>query len=182
MSPRAQNKLANNRLKTLPARGTLTVADIERVEVPALSAFSVDGVIWWADMDELEPETKSLWGRVDKEKLADKTIAPAFPGRAGSKVTWEAHTQALVDEYNDGTLPEIFIHIGKFPEDVTNLPVYPGLLRMKLNFSRVIGAHRTAPCCPPPLRLLHRSGPLLPAGAAVPPPPPQPAPPQPSPA
>ena len=51
---RAQNKLSNSKLKTLPERGTLTVEIVDKIQVPANSAFSHDDLIWWGSLEEVE--------------------------------------------------------------------------------------------------------------------------------
>ena len=122
---------------------------LDRIEVPAISSFSHDATTWWGERSSAEgdKEAKSLWRRVDKSRLPDKTIALPFPGAPGCTTAWQAHTQSLVDEYNSGELPEHFIHLGKWPEEVGGLFVYPGLLRVAKQHRAVLRAPRQSHTC-----------------------------------
>ena len=126
-----QYKLSDCRAK-LPARGSLRTAMLEVVQVPAMSAFSDPQLTWWGELNAARDDAamKSLWRLVDKSKLPDQTIAPAFPGAPGSKAHWEAQKQELVDGYNAGQVADQFVHVGKWPNEVDELRVYPGLRRI----------------------------------------------------
>ena len=128
----AQIKMANGHVKNYPTRGTLTVQMLDRQEVPGMTSFSHETTTWWGDLAAAEQskEGKALWRRVDKDKLPDKTIALPFPGAPGCATAWLAHMQSFVDAYNSGELPQHFLHLGKWPEDISEMSVFPGLLRM----------------------------------------------------
>lgn len=126
-----QYKLADSRSK-LPPRGFMLASMLECVPVPAMSSFSHPTTTWWGEMgaaDEDKP-MKALWRCVDKSVLPDKTIAPAFPGAPGCKTDWEAQKQELVDGFNAGQVPDQFVHVGRWPDEVDALYVYPGLKRI----------------------------------------------------
>ena len=136
-----QNKLSNARLSHRPPRGQLKFEDLDVMEVPALSSFSAGNVLWWGAEEYLGKEAKSLWRRVDRSKLNDRTIVPACPGAPGCRAEWTAHTQEVVDMYNDGTLPEHFILVGKWPEQdqADALSIFPGLRRISRQYTPLLG-------------------------------------------
>lgn len=140
-----QMKVSNGSLKNHPARGTLTVAQIDRTEVPAFTSFSHETLTWWGSRAaaEADKEAKSLWRRVDKDQLPDKTIALPFPGAPGCASAWQAHMESFVAGYNSGEVPQHFLHLGKWPED---MHVYPGLLRMAKQQRVVLRAPRHITC------------------------------------
>ena len=143
-----QIKVSNGSLKNHPARGTLTVAQIDRTEVPAFTSFSHEPLTWWGSRAaaEADKEAKSLWRRVDKDQLPDKAIALPFPGAPGCASAWQAHMESFVAAYNSGELPQHFLHLGKWPEDISNMHVYPGLLRMAKQQRVVLRAPRHITC------------------------------------
>ena len=96
----AQFKHTNGRLTIRPAPGTLKLSDVERSEVPAMTAFSSESICWWGNAGEVSEnrEIFSLWNRVDREALADKVIAPAAPGKKGCKADWAAVDAAFADQ------------------------------------------------------------------------------------
>ena len=156
-----QCKLANSRLKTRPACGSLTVADLEIIEVPAMSSFSTEVLTWWGERGaaDQDKQMKALWRRVDKSKLPDKTVAPAFPGAPGCGQDWAAHLQEFCDGYNAGHVPECFLHVGKWPDEVDELHVYPGLKRIAKQQRLVMRAlHATPWECVAGLGLVAGSG------------------------
>ena len=142
----SQFKLENARLKNRPSRGSLKVADVEVLEVPAQTSFSHNNVLWWGDKRDAaaDKEAKSLYNRVSRARLPDKTIVPAFPGSAGCRVEWDAMKQGFVDEYNDGRLPEAYLAIGKWPDEVDALLVWPGLARVAKQLPKILRTPRSA--------------------------------------
>ena len=146
----AQNKVSNGHVKNYPGRGTLTVQMLDRQEVPGMTSFSHETTTWWGDLAAAEQnkEVKALWRRVDKDKLPDKTIALPFPGAPGCATAWLAHMQSFVDAYNSGELPQHFLHLGKWPEDISEMSVFPGLLRMAKQQRVVLRAPHHITCTP----------------------------------
>ena len=146
-------------MKNYPARGTLTVEMLDRLEVPGMTSFSHETTTWWGDRAaaEQDKEAKSLWRRVDKDRLPDKAIALPFPGSPGCAAAWLAHSRSFVDAYNSGELPQHFLHLGKWPEDISQMSVYPGLRRVAKQ-QRVVLRAPHPPTCTPGYR-------LAPAGA-----------------
>ena len=129
---RAQYKLSDARIRSRPAVGTLTVDQITRMEVPAVSSFQHDALTWWSSKEAAaeNQEVKSLWRRVDKAALPDKTVAPEFPSTKGSRMGWEAFDQEFVDSYNDGSVPPEHLLLGRWQEEMGDVRIYPGLTRI----------------------------------------------------
>ena len=143
-----QAKLKDGRA-TLPAPAKLTVEMLETVKVPAMTSFTHEHLAWWGDrrVAEQNKEMKSLWQRVDKSLFPDKTVALAFPGSAGCKQEWAAHVQELVDGYNAEHVPAHFIHVGRWPDDVNQLHVYPGIKRIGKQLRLVLRTPRPTCSC-----------------------------------
>lgn len=134
-----QVKLTNARLSKRPARGKLAVSDIEVLEVPATSSFSHENQLWWGEKNHASANKsmKALYTRLNRSLLADKTIVPAFPGTAGCREEWLAVKQAIVDEYNTGTLHEDFLIVGKWPQETEGMHIWPGLKRIAKQLSKI---------------------------------------------
>ena len=139
-----QVKLTNARLSRRPARGSLNVSDIEVLEVPAISSFSHANQLWWGEKNDASANKsmKALYNRLNKSLLPDKTIVPAFPGTAGCREEWLAVKQAIVDEYNSGTLPEEFLIVGKWPQETEGVQIWPGLKRIAKQLIKITSKPR----------------------------------------
>ena len=135
-----QVKLLNARLSKRPARGKLMVSDIEVLEVPAISSFSHENQLWWGEKNaaSADKNMKALYTRLDRSLLPDKTTVPAFPGTAGCRDEWLAVKQAIVDEYNTGTLPEDFLTVGKWPQETEGMHIWPGLKRIAKQLTKIM--------------------------------------------
>ena len=141
-----QFKLENARLRSRPARGNLKINDVEVIEVPAMTSFAHAGYLWWGDKHDAadDREAKALYNRIDRERLPDKTIVPAFPGSAGCREQWIAFRQEFVHEYNNGSLPESYLSVGKWPDEVNELRVWPGLARVAKQLPKLLSTLRAA--------------------------------------
>ena len=128
----AQYKLRDAAQNVLPARGTLRIDMIECLEVPGMTSFSHPKDTWWGAKESADADkvVKSLWRRVEKNILPNKNIAPEFPGAPGSKASWIAVKQEFVDAFNDGRVPDHFLLLGAWPEEVDDILIYPGLVKL----------------------------------------------------
>ena len=128
----AQYKLRDAAQNVLPARGTLRIDMVECLEVPGMTSFSHPKDTWWGAKESADADkvVKSLWRRVEKNILPNKNIAPEFPGAPGSKASWIAVKQEFVDAFNDGRVPDHFLLLGAWPEEVDDMLIYPGLVQL----------------------------------------------------
>ena len=128
------------------------------IEVLAISSFSHERQLWWGSKDgaAANKEGKALYNRVDRSLLPDKTVAPAFPGSAGCRAEWDAIKQTFVDDYNNGTMPDDFLGLGKWPDDVQGMKIWPGLARVARQLPKLMRAprapHRLTAAAPPTTR------------------------------
>ena len=97
-----------------------------------MTSFSHPQDTWWGAKESADADkvVKSLWRRVDKNILPNKNIAPEFPGAPGSKASWTAIKQEFVDAFNDGRVPDNFLLLGAWPEEVDDMLIYPGLVQL----------------------------------------------------